>query len=134
MRRAESGGERFLSWAVGRRDGSNDLDRLAPDYRSAVRRCGTAIVRELDAGTGDHLDSAELGRLGTRSNVVRGDQSSPEFGAAAKRLADLLPDARLLDVTGSGHGVAVGAPQTVAEAVLELVGHARHRRLSSRAG
>jgi hypothetical protein len=50
------------------------------------------------------------------------------------READLLPDARLLDVTGTGYAVAVDAPELVAEAVLELVGHAGHRRPSSRAG
>jgi pimeloyl-ACP methyl ester carboxylesterase len=120
-RRPERGGERFLAWALSRRDGSDDVDRLAPGYRDAVRRCGASIVRETDAGTGEHLDRAALGALRLPAIVLRGTESSPEFGAAARRLAEALPDAPLLDADGSGHGIAVDAPEAVAAAVTRML-------------
>jgi pimeloyl-ACP methyl ester carboxylesterase len=118
--RPEAGGERFLAWALSRRDGSNDVDRIGPDYRDRVRRCGRAIVHELDGGTGEHLDRGALARIDVPAMVLRGSESAPEFGAAAERVVSLVPFAELVDVAGSGHAIAVEAPGTVADAVARV--------------
>jgi 3-oxoadipate enol-lactonase len=120
VRRPEAGGERFLAWALSRRDGSNDIDRIAPGYRDKVRRCGRTIVRELDGGTGEHLEVGELAAIDVPAVVLRGSDSTPELGAAAERLASLLPAAALVDVPGSGHAIAVDAPDAVADAIARL--------------
>jgi pimeloyl-ACP methyl ester carboxylesterase len=118
--RPGAGGERFLAWALSRRDGSDDVDRIAPDYRSRVRRCGRAIVRELDGGTGEHLDVQALARIDVPTIVLRGSESTPELGAAAERVVSLIPGAELVDVPGSGHAIAVDAPDAVIDAVAQV--------------
>ena len=118
--RPEAGGERFLAWALSRRDGSEDTDRLGPDYRERVRSCGRAIVRELDGGTGEHLDMDALRRVDVPTLVLRGTESAPELGAAAHRVVETVGSAELLDVPGSGHAIAADAPGAVADAVARV--------------
>jgi pimeloyl-ACP methyl ester carboxylesterase len=120
VRRPEAGGERFLAWALSRRDGSDDIDRIAPGYRDKVRLCGLAIVRELDGGTGEHLDMGALSAIDVPVVVLRGSDSTPELGAAAERVASLLPTAARVDVPGSGHALAVDAPEAVVDAVARV--------------
>lgn len=117
VRRPEAGAERFLRWALWRRDGASDLDRIGPDYRDRVRRCARAIVRELDGGTGEHIDREALAQLDVPTVLVRGTESTPEFAAACKRVRDLVPGAELVEAPGSGHAVAVDAPDVVSAAV-----------------
>jgi pimeloyl-ACP methyl ester carboxylesterase len=117
VRRAEAGGERFLRWALSRRSGPCDLERLGSAYREKVKRCGRAIVRELDFGTGEHVDRDALARLDVPTVLLYGTESSPEFEAATRRLRSALPSARLLEVPGSGHMIAVDAPDAVVAAV-----------------
>jgi pimeloyl-ACP methyl ester carboxylesterase len=120
--RPEAGGERFLSWALSRRDGSTDVDRIGPDYRARVRRCGRAIVDELGGGTGEHLDLAAVARVDLPAVVLRGTESTPEFAAAAERVCGLVPSAELVDVRGSGHAIAIDAPEAVIAAVARVAG------------
>jgi pimeloyl-ACP methyl ester carboxylesterase len=117
MGRPEAGAERFLAWALWRRDGSDDIDRIAPDYRARVRACGRAIVRELDGGTGEHLNLGALAHLDVPTIVLHGTESTPELAAGAERVARLVPSAELVEVSGSGHAIAVDAPVAVSDAV-----------------
>ena len=63
-----------------------------------------AIMGHTDTGV---VIPVELVRTLNIPTLVLLDGASPEFfGAAATRLADLLPDARLTVLDGRGHGAA----------------------------
>ena len=119
--RPEAGARRFLRWALGRRDGGDDLDRMPREWHARLAAGdGAAVVGELAAGTGEHLDAALLRRIEVPVQVLRGDRSQPVFAAAAARAAGAVREATLLDVAGSGHAVQVDAPQRVADGVSAL--------------
>jgi pimeloyl-ACP methyl ester carboxylesterase len=112
---------RFLRWALGRRDGGDDLDRMPREWHARIAGAdGAAIVGELAAGTGEHLDAALLRRIDVPTQVLRGDRSQPAFAAAAGRVAGTVRGAVLVDVIRSGHAVQLDAAQRVADGVTAL--------------
>ncbi|MBO0812183.1 MAG: hypothetical protein J2P23_09060, partial [Microlunatus sp.] len=113
--RAPAGAERFLRWALARRDGSSAYDDAGPQWQAEVRRDGVAIVSELNAG--EQLDRGAISTLGVPVSVLAGSASDPAFPAAARRLADLIPGAELLTVPGSCHAIPFDAAPFVAEVV-----------------
>ena len=116
--RPDAGAQRFLRWALSRRDGTNDLDRLDP---AALHCSAPAIVGELAAGTGEHLDRRELAALTLPITIVTGTESNPAFSAAARRLTGLIPHARLVTAKASGHALQLDAVDLVAEQARGLV-------------
>jgi pimeloyl-ACP methyl ester carboxylesterase len=76
-----------------------------------------AIVAELRAGTGEHLSRDRLAELRIPVTVLAGAESDRVFGACARRLAELVPDARLEAVRASGHVMQLDRPDAVAAAV-----------------
>lgn len=113
--RPEDGAERFLRWALARRNGSSAYDDAGPGWPEDVRHNGRAIVSELDAG--EHLDRRAIAGLATPTIVLAGAESDPIFPAAAHRLAALLPAAELVVVPGSGHAIPFDAAPVVADTV-----------------
>lgn len=99
--RAGAGGERFLRWALSRRDGVNELDVLSSADRERVRAAGEAMLAELDGGTGEHL-AGRVAAARVPVALLAGDQSTPEFGRAAARLGQALGvEPRV--IPGAGH-------------------------------
>ena len=116
--RPEAGAKRFLRWALSRRDGTSDLKRMPSEWVGRLAAGdGAAIVRELAAGTGEHLDAGALRRIDAPVHVLRGDRSQAVFADAARRVARGIDNAVLVDVAGSGHAVQLDAPHRVAEYV-----------------
>lgn len=120
--RDASGARAFLRWALSRRSGGSDLDRLPMEWRERVARDARAVVGELGAGTGEHLDADALRAVVAPALVLAAQDGSPVFEAAAQRAAAALPRAELRPVPASGHAIQVDAPSTVAAAVRELSG------------
>ncbi|MDP9293805.1 MAG: alpha/beta hydrolase [Actinomycetota bacterium] len=116
--RPEAGARRFLRWALGRRDGSTDLDTMPAEWHARLAAGdGAAVVRELAAGTGEHLDAQRLSRINAPTRVLRGDNSQTVFADAARRAADAIPGAALIDVAGSGHAIQLDAPRLVVDSI-----------------
>lgn len=114
--RAGAGGERFLRWALSRRDGTCELDSLPEAARERIRAAGPAMLAELDGGTGEHLVARPLQ---VPVVLLTGDASTPEFGAAAARLgAAMEVKARVL--AGAGHMLQETRAAEVAAAVREI--------------
>ena len=116
--RPDAGAERFLRWALSRRDGTDDFDRIDPDD---LRRSSAAIVAELAAGTGEHLDHRGIRALAVPTTILAGTDSDPIFTAASQRLAALIPGSRLEAAPHCGHAVQLDAPATVADEIRRLV-------------
>lgn len=118
--RSEAGARRFLGWALGRRDGGSDLGAMPPEWHARLAAGdGAAVVRELAAGTGEHLDRALLGAISAPVRVLRGDRSQPVFAAASDRAARAA-GGTLVEVPGAGHAIALDAPEAVAAAIEAL--------------
>lgn len=116
--RPDVGARRFLRWALGRRDGSDDLGRMPAAFGAALHAGDdVALVAELGLGTGEHLDRAALGRISVPTRVLCGDASGPAFAHAASRVVAAVPHATLVEVATCGHAVQLDAPGAVVDAV-----------------
>lgn len=113
--RPAAGAERFLRWALARRNGSSAYTDAGPDWQAKVRRDGAAIVHELSAG--EHLSRRAITTLATPTSVLAGTSSDPIFRAAASRLAAIIPAAQLIAVPESSHAIPFDAAPIVADIV-----------------
>jgi pimeloyl-ACP methyl ester carboxylesterase len=115
--RTEAGARAFLRWALGRRDGGDDLARVPAEWRAAMLSNAAAIVAEVRAGTGEHLSSERLASLRVPVTVLAGTESDRVFGACARRLSETVPGAILTTVPRSGHVMQHDRPDAIADAV-----------------
>src|SRR4051812_48535809 len=106
--RERAGARAFLRWALSRRDGGSDLDRLPPSWRERVDADAGAIVRELAAGPGEPLKPSLLGSITAPTRLLYARESSAVFEHAARRAATMVPGAELEPVA-SGHAVQLDA-------------------------
>jgi pimeloyl-ACP methyl ester carboxylesterase len=102
---------------LGRTTGGDDLSRAPDAWQQTILGNSEAIVRELAAGTGEHLASSRLAELRAPVRWLVGDSSDPAFSAAAARGATILSRVSTTRVEGCGHGVAWDRPEAVANAV-----------------
>lgn len=118
-----AGAVHFLNWALQRRGESvGDLDRLPDSWSAAMLDNAPAILREIDAGTGEsELSPAALRALTCPVRWLYGDRSATSFRAAARRGARLLPDLTLVPVRDAGHVLQYDRPDEVVSAVTALV-------------
>lgn len=123
--RPVSGARRFASWALSRRDGGSDLDRLESEDLAALEADAAAMVAELEVGTGEHLDARSLSSIRCPVVWLFGDQSVAALQRAAQRAPDLVPGAVVVRAEGTGHAIALNRPDAVVEAVLRLATPAR---------
>ncbi|MHA7987414.1 alpha/beta fold hydrolase [Rathayibacter sp. CAU 1779] len=117
--RASSGAERFLRWALQRRDGSSAYVDAGQEWQADVRRDGPSIVSEVSAG--EQLDRDALRAIAVPTSVLTGEQSDPVFSDAARRIADLIPRSELVTVPGSSHALPFDATPAVADAAMRMV-------------
>ena len=90
--------------ATARRD---RLRNAAPGLSASLRGMGTGVMTPV---------WDRLGELTMPAVVVAGERDA-KFRALGERLADGLPDGRLVVVPGAGHAVHLEAPDAVAEAL-----------------
>jgi hypothetical protein len=106
-RSSRAGAEAFLRWALSRSTGGDDLNRAPIAWREAIVRNSAAIVRELTAGTGEHIAAARLKGLHAPTRWLVGDRSDHAFASAARRAADSAPG---ISVTPERYGCSGSAP------------------------
>jgi pimeloyl-ACP methyl ester carboxylesterase len=112
-----AGARRFLTWALGRVDGSSDLDRLDHEL---LDTCGPAIVAELALGTGEReLHTKDLAAITTPVRWLVGSASQPAFTRAATRASEIMPAVSLEHVPGAGHLTQLDAPEAVVAALAD---------------
>ncbi len=113
-----AGGLRFLTWALRHRDGTSGLAGLPAPYHAAIRAAGAAMLAELDGGTGEHL-AGSIGPLRMPVVLLAGSESTPEFPAAAARLAATL-QVEVTTVQGAAHLLQETHAEDVARAVRSM--------------
>lgn len=120
------GARRFLNWALRATSGPSGLARLPQADRDAALANAGAIVRELDHGTGEHLELTQLARVSLPIELLAGELSDGAFAAAAERIATHLPGAHLTRIAGSAHIPQLDAPDAVVAAVDRAFERALH--------
>ena len=113
----EAAAERFMRWATTTTDGMNGYDTTPPEVRAELRANASAIMRELDSGTGEQVGSAELGSISCPAILLLGSMTLPDYEKAAQRIKKALPSLEIVTVPGAGHVLPVTHPASVLDAV-----------------
>lgn len=116
------GGRRFSRWVFRDRDGRNSLDSVGPDLHERIDANAAAVGMEIRAGTGEHIALAELSGIRFPVTVFAGDRSQPFFAASAKRMADAIPNARLLTLPGASHLLQLEKAEDIAPVIEAVTG------------
>jgi pimeloyl-ACP methyl ester carboxylesterase len=116
----ERAAERFMRWATRTTDGLNGFDATPPEIQAQLLANSAAIMRELDAGTGEHVNPEELGSISCPVICLVGSITLPDYGRAAERIAKALPSLEIVTVPGAGHVLPLSHPQAVVDAVARV--------------
>lgn len=80
------------------------------------------------------VEAADLAAVAVPALVVSGSDSNPALRSVAQRLADALPDARFIELEGSGHVTYREKPDEFAAAVAAFAAEAEADRPTASAG
>jgi pimeloyl-ACP methyl ester carboxylesterase len=108
--------ETFMRRVVGSTDEEWLAFESSPTYPRRVAAAAT-VIRELRAGIGDPFDLRRFAALRRPVLQLVGGASDPRFGAAARDLAAILPDARTVVIEGARHAAHHTHPESFVAAV-----------------
>lgn len=111
----------LLKDIIGMPDDEIDFMQNSPAWAARVASVHT-VARECRADRDFSLDEGRLAAVDVPVLVVSGETNPPNKQAVATRLADLLPGARLVTMSGEGHVAHHTAPDRLAELVLGFTG------------
>jgi pimeloyl-ACP methyl ester carboxylesterase len=117
---SRDGAKAFVTWALGFTTGGDALAQAPDAWREAILSNSGAILRELDAGTGEHISRARLATLRKPLRWLVGEVSDRAFAAAARRAAKVVPGLAPVPIAGSGHCLQWDRPDAVAKAVADV--------------
>ncbi|MGI8596811.1 MAG: alpha/beta fold hydrolase [Thermoleophilaceae bacterium] len=104
--------------------GPGTLERLGQDRLNAARKNARPFAADLAAGPAWRYAPRDLRELAAPVTVVSGERSARARRGAAAALAQLLPDAELVELD-AGHLVPLEDPNGLARVVRTAVGAAR---------
>ncbi|MHB8691495.1 MAG: alpha/beta fold hydrolase [Solirubrobacteraceae bacterium] len=117
--RERQGAERFYRWAMSYRTGGTAFDRFPPPLQEALLDNAAATMAELDAGTGEHLTREQIASITCPVTCLVSDLTPEAFTKATSRIADILPEATVKEISGAGHAIHFDRPTEFIEAVRE---------------
>lgn len=104
-------------WIVGLTDKEIDQLRAQPAWPNRLAAAHT-VPRELRTPAEKLFDPNQARKVSVPVLVLVGSETPATFRAAARTVADTLPNGRLTILEGQGHGAELLAPEVVAEPVL----------------
>lgn len=110
--------ESFLTWAHQYAGGGSAFEGFPEAVREVIRRNATAIVSEIEAGTGEKLLPQRIATIRCPVTCLLGEKSAPEFAPAVARLKSWLPGIRQLIIPGAGHALHFDQPEAFTAAIL----------------
>jgi pimeloyl-ACP methyl ester carboxylesterase len=125
FRSPRRGAEMFMQWAMMYRSGGTALDDLPAASLEQIWANSAAIVKEVGAGTGEHLSEEQIRAVRCPTHVLAAENSAPSLGLASERLSKLIEGATLHRVRDSGHGIQLDQPDEVIRCV-DLVAQSLH--------
>ena len=115
----EDAAEAFMRRLVGDRT----WERLPDRTRAARRAEGRAVLTDLRSIRADA--PFDLADVTVPVVVGSGTEGEPHHRECARRMAEALPDAELVEINGGGHGAHMTHPQQFAALVRQAVERAR---------
>src|SRR5207253_1414489 len=82
--------ETFLRWALRPTSGASRYEQLNEHSRQVVQTNAHAILKEIDAGTGERLLASRISSITCPVQIVWGEDTQPDFINAAQRLQKIL--------------------------------------------
>lgn len=118
----EAAARAFLTFAMARKSRSNTFDRLPDDARTEILRNAAGTLVELDAGTGEELNDAEVSSIRHPVLILKGACTRAIFGKVTDRLASKLTHAQVRVLPEAGHMMQFDQPDEFEAAVLDVAG------------
>jgi pimeloyl-ACP methyl ester carboxylesterase len=89
--------------------GGSAWEKAVPGRREAILANAGGVLADLASGDGRHIDERRLAGIEVPVTIVEGALGPPEFRRAAERLRGLMPRARVVTLSKSGHIVMLDA-------------------------
>ena len=111
----------FYRWASGRSDGTNSWDTFPEEWRDLALQHADAVFREIRQMMIPIPSTRTIRSVTSPTTVVIGDVGQPVFHRTTRRVARLLPQSKTVDVSQSGHLIAIDQPVAFAAAVADVL-------------
>jgi pimeloyl-ACP methyl ester carboxylesterase len=109
----------FVRMLLVRPDGSNSYDSLDPATREGVLGNAATLLHELKTGTGEELTPERLRELRCPISAILGTDTPSVFSDATERLLAMLPQMRVVRISGAGHIAVMTHPTHFARGALQ---------------
>lgn len=113
-----AGAQAVFDYALDYRDGGSQFDRFPAEWRATMFDSAEAITAEGAQLRKPWPPRKAVAAISCPVTIVTGCRAEPAFGAAARRLAKILPSARYVAVPNAGHGVHFDQPERFRDEVL----------------
>jgi pimeloyl-ACP methyl ester carboxylesterase len=113
--RERQGAERFYRWAMSYSTGGTAFDRFPASLREALLDNAAATMAELDAG--EHLTPEQIASVTCPVTCLVGDLTPKAIVKATGRVAEILPQATVKEISGAAHAIHFDRPAEFVEAV-----------------
>ncbi|MBA2575515.1 MAG: alpha/beta hydrolase [Euzebyaceae bacterium] len=113
----------FMREVAGLDDRALAATRAAPSWANRVAAAHT-LVRELRVDDGYTFDPAVFASMATPTLLLVGSDSAGFLQTSTERLAEALPDCRVVELPGQSHNAMDTAPELFTDAVLAFLGEA----------
>jgi 3-oxoadipate enol-lactonase len=111
-------------WASAYKTGGNAFDGLPEAWREQMLAHATATLREMDQMIRPYPTRAAIRSIACPVIVIEGDLSDPAFGRAVGFVMRLLPQARLVSLSGAEHMLHIDQPEGWVEIVTQATSQA----------
>jgi pimeloyl-ACP methyl ester carboxylesterase len=112
----------YYRWASRFTTGGNAYDDYPEEWRTIAIRHARPTLREVLQLIPPGPSARAVRRISCPTTLLIGDISEPVFRRTTRRVHRLLPDARLLKITGTSHLIPADQPKAFAAAVADALG------------
>jgi pimeloyl-ACP methyl ester carboxylesterase len=116
-----SAAQAFLRWANQYNTGGTAFDYFSGEVLDTIQRSATAIVKEIDAGTGEKLTVERISSIHCPVTCVQAELSAPEFKKAIERVAKMIPRTKIQRISGASHAIHFDCPNEFVNTISKSV-------------
>jgi pimeloyl-ACP methyl ester carboxylesterase len=121
----------FLDWAYRTRSRTSGFRTFPTAVQQANLANATAIMADLDAGTGEELTAQRLAGVRCPVTCVVAGDTQRRMAERTLRIPRLIAQARVERIEGAGHASFRDQPKAFAQVVLQAVSAAEHDRAAT---
>lgn len=111
----------FYRWSSGRGAGTNAWDTVPEEWQDIAVQHADAVVREIRQMIVPRPSSRTIRSVSSPTTLVVGDVGPAVFHRTTRRVARLLPQSTTVNVSDSGHLIAIDQPAAFAAIVADVL-------------